>query len=276
MAAPCFSDYQYGYTNRVPIGVGSWGMSDSVLGVAPVPGMDINGVIYSYTANKERPDDFEVTISHENLITGGTIFSQTDDWSGKSGGTINKALIVPYSPIQAWGDGSMTTTGTGSISDGVILYSYRLDPCFDPQSDPNCPGYVQPMPELPVIEIYNAMDDDAVVNATAETDSELYERENEQKEGDDDAEEKERLEAALTAADNALTIGDGMTQAAMLQAMNISVGLSSYYSAKIPGGEYRETIVLKQKKLPDNPNAARLGLRTQALHEKMVNAQWGK
>ena len=55
-------------------------MSEPVLGVAPVPGLDISGVLYRYTAVKERPDDFTVTVSNQNAIDGGYIFRETDDW----------------------------------------------------------------------------------------------------------------------------------------------------------------------------------------------------
>ena len=81
------------------------------MGVAPVSGLDISGVLYRYTAVKERPDDFTVTVSNQNAIDGGYIFRETDDWSGKSGQTINKLVPVGYSPIRYWGDGAIETTG---------------------------------------------------------------------------------------------------------------------------------------------------------------------
>ena len=48
-AASYSSDVIYGYTPNVAAGGSSWSMSESVLGVAPVPGLDNSGVLYRYT-----------------------------------------------------------------------------------------------------------------------------------------------------------------------------------------------------------------------------------
>ena len=92
---------------------------------------------------------------------------------------IQKVVPLPYTPIENIGDGSIATTGTGTVEDATVLYMYRWDGCRNPQNDENCPGYVPPMPVIPKIDIYNALEDDAVVDATEETDSDLYdEKEN--------------------------------------------------------------------------------------------------
>ena len=39
---------------------------------------------------------------------------------------------------------------------------YKVDPCYNPQFDPNCPGYEVPMPVIPDIEIYDATQDEYV------------------------------------------------------------------------------------------------------------------
>jgi hypothetical protein len=50
--------------------------------------------------------------------------------------------------------------------------------------------------------------------------------------------------------------------------------MNSYYSASIPGGTYKESVVLVDKKLPENKRGLRNGLAQQILHEKMVDMQY--
>ena len=274
-SAQCYSsDYTYGYSNNAAAGGSSWGMSSSVLGVPSLSGMDINGVIYRYTAVKEQADPFTVSIGNKDAINGGYIFRETDDWSGKSGQTITKLVPLAYTPIDRWGDGSIDLTGVGSIESPQVVNTYRIDPCYDPQNDPSCPNYVPPLPELPVIEVYNAMDDELVQNATKPTDESLYKRDTDEKSDSEDEDDGERLEAALSAAENALAIGDGMTQAAMLQAMNIATNMNTYYAAQIKGGSYKETVTLNGGNLPDNKNGRRMNFATQLKHDEMVKQQW--
>ena len=52
--------------------------------------------------------------------------------------------------------------GEGKVTDALVLYNYRIDECFDEQSNPACPGYVKPVPVIPVYDLYNALGDDAV------------------------------------------------------------------------------------------------------------------
>ena len=50
------------------------------------------------------------------------------------------------------GAGSITVEGEGRVTDPVVIYSYRIDECYDEQSNPACPGYVKPIPVIPVVE----------------------------------------------------------------------------------------------------------------------------
>jgi len=285
-AACSSSDYTYGYSANAAAGGTNWTMSEPLLGVAPVPGVDVTGVIYRYTAVKDRPDDFTVAIQNENAVNGGYIFREVDDWSGRSGETISKAIPVNYSPIRYWGAGSIETTGVGSVEDPQVVYTYRVDTCYDPQSDPNCPGYeAPPVPEpvavaeepepvevaAPAYDVYDAYRDEIVQQATAPTDRKLYDDDDlDQK--DSEEEEKESMEKALAANDNALTIANEMSQNAMLRAMN-PVTMSNYYAATIPGGTYQETVILVDSKLPDNKRAFR-NMANDKLHTKMVEEQY--
>ena len=248
-------------------------MSSPVLGVAPVEGMDINGVIYRYTAVKNQADAYIVSIQNEAADGNGFIFRSTDDWTGKSGTTLTRYVPVPYSPVGNWGAGSIDEVGIGSIEDPQVVYTFRLDPCYNPQNDPSCPNYVPPLPELPVIEVYDAMSDQYVQMATEPTDLSLLERDTDEKKDSEGDDEGERLEVALSAAENALTIGVGVSQAQLLQAMNTATNLNAYYASNIQGGVYKETTVLSDNNIPDNRRAFR-SMGQQVLHDEMVNQQW--
>jgi hypothetical protein len=255
-AASYSSDAIYGYTPNVAAGGSSWSMSESVLGVAPVSGLDISGVLYRYTAVKDRADPFTVTIANENAIDGGYIFRETDDWSGKSGQTINKLVPVGYSPIRYWGDGSIETTGVGSVVDPQVVYTYRF---IEPEPEPQTP---------PTINPYNALEDDAVQRATAETDRELYE--DDEVEKDKDEEEEKDMEKALAALQSGLEMAKG--QDGLLAQMN-PVTMTQYYAATIPGGAYQETLMLDGGQIKDNKRAFR-SMANDRLHNQMVEEQY--
>lgn len=234
-------------------------MSSPVLGVPSISGMEINGVIYQYTTVKNPSDPFTVTLSNENAITGGNLFSETDDWSGLPGSTINKALVFPYIPIEYWGDGSLTTEGIGEIEEPSVVYTYRIDPVVE----------IPQLPEIPEPVIYNVLDDDAVNIATQETEREIYE----DRESDENDEEKRR-ERGIAASVNSLTLASAISQDAVIAAMNIAVNFSPYYAATIPGGSYYTTQILPDKELPKNKRGLRIGLAQQLLHDQMVDMQY--
>lgn len=274
-SAQCFSsDYTYGYSNNAAAGGRTWGMSSSTLGVPSISGMDINGVIYRYTVVKDREDPYTVSIQNENASGSGYIFRSTDDWSGRDGNTIQRYIPIPYSPVGNWGTGSIDEVGIGELVEPQVVYTFRIDPCFDPQNDPSCPNYQPPLPELPVIEVYNAMDDESVKIASEKTDESLYKRDTDEKSDSEGEDEGERLETALSASENALGISNGISQGALLQAMNIATNMNTYYAAQIQGGTYKESVVLKGGELPDNKNGRRMNFATQIKHDEMVKQQW--
>ena len=72
-------------------------------------------------------------------------FKMYRDWSQREGGIeVRRTIALPYTPIALFGDGRLKQEGTGSIEGADVRYIYRFDPCFDPQSDPSCPGYKKP------------------------------------------------------------------------------------------------------------------------------------
>ena len=230
-------------------------MNTGTLGVSVEEGLDISGVLYNYTTVKNVVDDFTVTIESDK-VGGGYVFQEEHDWDGQYGGTIQNVIPLPYTPIEQFGDGRIRGTGTGSIEDVTILYMYRWDLCRNAQNDESCPNYIPPLPVIPVIEIYDALDDEFVEQATEEED-----------------EEKERLEIALASTGNALTIANASSQAAILKAMNLVANINSYYTAKIPSTTYRDTIVLQDKDIVDNRLVFR-SLTQEQLHNEMIQEQY--
>lgn len=274
----------YGTTPNAAIGGNSWSM-DNVLPQG-IPGLDIDLVIYNYTPIKETQDDMVVHIQNENANGTGYIFRESDDWSGLQGGTeIRK--VIPVIPMNRsyWGDGSIEVEGTGTVENPSVIYNYRVDPCYDPQFDPNCPEYQQPQPPqvetVDIDSLYNPLEDDAVTNALASTDDVEYE-DDESKSEEDLKKEKEeeerdradRLERALSASQNAVLFSEAIAQSQMLDAMNLAINMNQYYSASIDGGTYRESVVLVDKQLPENRRGLRNGLAQQLLHERMVDSQY--
>jgi hypothetical protein len=258
LAQPSYSDYEFGYSNNAALGNVSWGMSSGLLGVDSMEGVDINGVVYRYTAVKEPSDPYTVSISNEDTINGGYIFRETDDWSGTSGGTINKFLPLQYTPAQQFGLGRIETVGLGSIEEPSVIYSYRVTP-----------NQVTPIavPQVPVIELYDALDDAAVTNALSATDRSLFET-------NDRDSEQTREERARKAADNAEATGLSVSQTSLISAMNMATNMTPYYSKGIPGGQYNDSLTLTDATLPDNSGGRRLNLAQQALHSELVNSQY--
>jgi hypothetical protein len=228
-------------------------------------GLSVNGVFYQYTAVKNPADSMLVHVQNLNAKGSGYIFRETDDWSGRPGTTINKLVSVDNVPIGYWGKGSIAVEGTGSVLKPSVVYTYRVDHCYDPQSSPACPGYKPIIPELPPVELYNALEDGAVELATRRTEAEYKEQE-----------ERKAMarEQALKDTEDALNIGNGISQAALLQALNSATNLTAYYGKYLNGGIYKDSIKLLDTKLPENRLGLRNGLAQQLLHNKMVDQQY--
>ena len=265
------NSYIFGYTGNAAFGGHTWSMTTPVLGVTVQEGLDVSGVIYSYTPVKNKDDDFTVTVQNENAAGDGYIFQDTEDFSGKEAINIRKVLPLPYTPIEQFGKGSIATTGTGSVEDASVIYMYRFDACRNPQNDPSCPDYIPPLP--PKIKVYDALDDESVKFATKETDKDLLDDDEDNKESDEEEEEKDRLEVMLAVNENVLTLANSVTQSSLVNAINSVVNMDAYYAAVIPSKVYRETLVLIDKGMPDNRKVFR-SLSNDRLHQSMLEEQY--
>ena len=277
LALPVLSysfDYTYGYTPNAALFGNTWQMNTKVLGAHGENGMDISAVIYSYETVKDQDKDLVITIGNKKADSDDYLWSDTEDWSQINSGKIRKIVNIGYTPLAAFGDGSIATTGQGEVKDPIVQYLYRFDHCFDPQSSQDCAGYVPPVPVIPEVVLYDPLKDNDLKEATKETDSDLYEDEEEQiEESDQDQEEEERLELAFFNADHALMLTNDMSQDAMIYSMNSAVDMTAYYIAQIPSNVYRETVSLKDKGINDNKKAWR-SLSQDKRHYQLVKEQY--
>ena len=232
-------------------------------------GLTVSSVVYRYTAVKNAEDNMIVYVSNKNAQGDGYIFREADDWSGLPGNKIYKVIGVADVPIEAWGDGSISVEGFGTVENPSVIYNYRYDPCFDPQSDPSCPGYKIAYPEIPVVEAYDVLQDEF---ALAELERQVKIEEEEEYERRLRIEKvKENLEEMLGGVNTSAMSDQAAAQEAALIAMNY---IPTSYLGSLNGGVYNETLKLVDGKLPDNKEAKRVGLAQQLLHEKMVEEQY--
>ena len=252
---------------------------DSVL---PDPsGTSINNVFYTYTPMKEQSANFEVDIGNYNADGTGYVWKETDNWDGAPGGiAIIKNVPLPYVHRSAFGDGFLDTRGEGTVTDATLIYTYKVDPCYNPQFDPACPGFVPPKVEQVDLDtLYDATDDMLVSEVDTEEvydDEEKSEKDLEKEEEDEKEKAKRRLEKAMSAVDSSALFAESFAQGLMLQQMNNAVNVNTYLNKTIPGGVYQETVQLDGGKLPDNRNGQRMNWSTQRLHEEMINLQYMK
>lgn len=268
-----YSSYNYGSTNNAIPNTGlTWDMND----VLPNEhNLSVNGVFYTYKPIKNEQDQMLVHVQNKNP-NGGYTFRNTDNWTGKLGGIpIVKTIALEYMPKEVWGDGSIEVEGVGSVTDARVVYSYRYeDGCKNPLDNPTCPGYTDAVKDLiqepPTTTIYNALEDDSISQEKSEVDYEEEEQEQE------DVKEDSDLERAMAISEEALELGNNVIQNQLLKVMNNSVQMNNYYMKALDGGIYRETVVLKDSKLPDNKYQAILNLSEDIKHNKMVNLQYGE
>lgn len=242
-------------------------------------GLQVNAVIYNYSVDKVTEDDFLVHVQNENARGEGYIFRETDDWSGLPGSTINKNVAVPNIDISYWGLGSIETEGKGTVYDAGVYYSYQFDPCFDPQSNPSCPGYESPVDlNFEDASIYDPLEDDMIQNeldrkANLKQQKEDEERRERLRIVRELEEEKEGLESLLGIAEQYEFSEEQILKHQQLMALR---GLPSSYLNSLVGGSYEDTITLKDKELPNNRRGLRVGLAQELKHQQLINLQYAK
>jgi hypothetical protein len=272
-----YSEVITGTTNNAAAGGLTWNMNNVL---PPEAGLTVGGVIYRYTIDKDPAANTQVHIQNENAIDGGLLFRNTDDWSGLPGNTIVKSFTLPTIPLQYFGDGSIQVEGEGDIRDPFITYNYRYDTCFNPLSDPSCPGYEDNMYQYLLdngllnteVEGYDPLADE-FVRASLEREVDL-ESDEEQEKNKEEEEDESSLEDALSIADNAIAIAEGAATLDQLSSLANLAQFNSYLTTNIPGGVYNDSVALEDAELPDNINALRVSFAQQRLHQEMVDSQY--
>ena len=265
--------YSFGYTPNVAISGLEWTMTPTYLGANGINGMDVSGVTYKYTPIKNKEDNYVVTLENDK-VGGGYVFQDVQDWSQREGGIeVRRTIALPYTPLAIFGDGRLKQEGTGSIEGADVRYIYRFDPCFDPQSDPNCPGYKKPKPPpLPEILDYDALQDESVAIAQAETDKKLLDNEQADKE-EEEEEDEESLEFMLADVENAIAMANEIAQSVILQQLNNVTNLTNYYVSTIPDNYYPDAVALQGGTIVDNRRALR-SLSQDARMNEMIEEQY--
>jgi len=263
-----YSEEIYGTTNNAAQFGLNWVMTNILPEYA---GLEVNGLVYQYRAVKDPETDMIVWVQNEYADGEGYIFRNADDWSGLPGNTISKAFAVPNLPATLWGPGSIEVDGEGSVEDASVIYSYRYDTCFDPQSDPSCPGYEETI-EVPDIPIYDPLQDQ-LVQEDMERKARIQKEEEEQ-----ERQRRQREWALNNALEELLSDGDnpGLVDPvaeAMALALTSRTFSNGYYTT-LDGKEYLETIVLNGGDIKDNAKARRSNLAQQLLHQQMVDSQY--
>jgi hypothetical protein len=272
-----YSSTEYGITgNAARDNALQWVMSNILPQQA---GLQVNSVFYRYTTVKNPEDDMLVHVQNENAQGTGYIFRETDDWSGVNGNTITKSVPVPLIPIDFWGNGSIEVEGQGSVVDTEVVYGYQFDPCFDPQSNPTCPDYVDPMAVVnEAIDVIDPLDEDYV---QAELDRKANMRSQDEEE---DRRERRKIAEGVEEDDTRLEVLLGMAIESEFSAEQLVLhnnlmalkGIPTSYTYTINGGTYNDAVTLKDAKLPKNSKGLRVSLAQDIKHQQIVNLQYAK
>ena len=279
LASPLASEVTTGQTGNAAEYALQWTMG-SIL--PPQAGLSVNGLLYQYTITKDPTTDAWVAIQNENANGDGYILQHIDDWSQLPGGTINKFLTFGDIPTLSMGDGSISVTGDGTLSDVRIGYNFKFDSCVVPLSDPNCPGFRD--------DLYKWLLENGLINSSVDINDPYYdqyvkdllnrkadtsEEENlDNNNVEEEKEDKDSLEAKLSVTDSNMKIAEAAKQNAMLEALRVTpTEFNAYLTASIQGGVYEESVVMQDATLPDNADVMR-NLANDGLHQTMVRSQY--
>lgn len=239
-------------------------------------GLTVNGVIYSYETVKQTEDAMLVHVQNENALGEGYIFRETDDWTGLPSNRINKLVATGSIPIEYWGNGSIEVEGKGEVKDASVIYNYSYEPCFDPQSSPECPGYRDPNLLVNTDTGYEDPMEDPFIKEELERKADLEDEDQEEAERKAMATKvRERLQVALGAVNTALMEADAAAKEAEFMAM--ATLPTTYLNTTISGGTYNDVPPpYEDKQLPQNASGRRMGFAQQKLHDEMVQSQYGE
>jgi hypothetical protein len=276
-----YSDVTYGTTNNAAANGLSYGM-DSILPDATPPWVTVqlNGMAYRYTMTKDPNADVQVHVRNEDTQGPGYIISETDDWGGQPGATIQKFIRFGYIDSTRVGDGEIAVDGPGTVTDPTVTYTYRMDvddammKCSaGPLADPSCPGFQAAL--LNLLSSLDVSPDDPYYDEWVQAQLDIEADLEEDDVRKEDEKPDDEMEARLGGKNTVDAMVDTQQQEALLVALADERKIESYYQVEIQGGEYQETVSLEDNVLPDNRRALR-SLASDANHYTMVRSQYDR
>lgn len=267
----CYTETIAGQTANAAASGLQWTMRDIL---PQYSGLVVNSVSYRYTAVKQPEDPLQITVQNLNAQGSGYIFRSRDDWTGLRGNTITKTLSVDSIPLQNWGAGEIAVEGRGQVQNPSVIYGFRYDPCSaTPVTDPKCPGYKPPVPEIsyndPLSDEYVKKSIDKTL-PPRETEEEAERRSRLLEKG---SEAQKRSAAITKTIQNSLLTAEAQSLASALESLN---NIPSLYYKALPGGTYQEPVKYVDKPLPDNRAGRRLNYSQQQLHNQMTDMQYNR
>lgn len=236
-------------------------------------GLEVTNILYRYTAVKDPNTGMIVYVQNEDAANKGEyIFRSVDDWTGLPGNTIVKSIPIDAILGSRFGDGEIKIEGEGTVEDPFVIYSYRFDPCFNPQSSPSCEGYIPDIPEVPQVEnpldenyVQDELDRKAVMRSEED---EEEEREAVEKGAEEDPDEESLEERLGIAIQSALAATD--------RAAEMANSIPAAYTIALPTTEYKETVTISDNKAVAKALVSRrgLGLAQDKLHQELVRSQF--
>jgi len=219
-----------------------------------------------------------VYVQNEDTQSDGYIFRSVDDWSRLPSNTIVKSVPLAQLLGSRFGDGEIVVEGQGTVENPLVIYSYRYDPCFNPQSDPSCDGFMPEIPEVPTVEDPLASDyvQDEIDRKAVMANEEEERQDRERVKEDDSNIDEESLEELLgIAMESALAASDNV-MADQLSSMN---ALPASYMQALPSTTYKETITLSDngailKTMVPTNRTRRMSFAQDKLHNELVQSQF--
>jgi len=244
-------------------------------------GLDINGISYRYTLDKNIEDAATVFIRNLHSKEEGYIYERRDIWDNLPGNTKVGYDPLPSVNASLFGKGEIGVEGNGTLSDVSIYYNYSYDTCINPLSSPTCPNYLDALYQYLLDNglLDNNINDpyynewiQAQLNQeiTIEQDDNIKEEE-QQKE---DTKELD-IEAALSVSGAAEKIANTAQQEQMLKQLADIYKLDNYYNKDLEGGSYQETLELSDSKISDNKRALN-SLINDSVHRNIVRSQYDR
>ena len=275
------ADTTYGVTNNAINDGLTWSPVDVLPDFSsPNVSLQVNGVTYYYVMTKDPTSNATVYVRNEDLVNGGYIFEEVDDWSGLPGNSILKNFRCAGIPGEQWGEGSITVDGDGSISDASVIYLYRMDVtepdiiCTNPIISPECPGFLDALYKYLEGLEYVDPEDEFYAYWVEMQESREIEKENEEVEITEENEED--LEKSMQTDPNVGGFVDGFIQQGLLEQLANDPLIQPYYVVEYPETiVLQDTLQLEDTVLPDNNRAMRQ-LASDAKHYSMVRSQYDR